>query len=324
MTPTPKSRTNATQPLTTHHGRHRQPYPSAPAPAVSARDGAHRASAPTRPHTVWTGPIPATVWACGSVPIDPDARWPTAILTKIVTSFSAPSDRIALLHGPARTGGLTDHSPAVEPDAELATALAAINDQHRNPRVIDLPPTTTASRATSRPLGADLLSTPNSPHPTRTDPPPGSTPDAAAIRPDTAPADADLIITSLHPHHSGSCVSDHLMLLAARLLRAGGLLAVLTHSDWSSGELLDPTGPLVASAQHADLLYLQHIVALHTPIRHRHPPSPTTAIDTSEAHERGFPPPHRRISSDVLVFAQPRDHQQPPTVATPAETQLTQ
>src|SRR4051794_35994583 len=104
-TPTPKNRTNATQSLTTHPGRHRQPYPSAPTPAVSARHGAHRASTPTRHHTVWTGPIQATVWACGPVPIDPDARWSTAILTKIVTSFSAPGDRIVLLHGPASTGG---------------------------------------------------------------------------------------------------------------------------------------------------------------------------------------------------------------------------
>lgn len=132
-TPTLKNRTNATQSLTTHTGRHRQPYPSAPAPAVLARDGARRASAPTRHHTVWTGPIPATVWACGPVPIDPDARWPTAILTKIVTSFSTPGDRIVLLHCPAPTGGLTNHSPAVQSDAELASALAAINDLHRTP-----------------------------------------------------------------------------------------------------------------------------------------------------------------------------------------------
>src|SRR5205085_2165103 len=144
-----------------------------------------------------------------------------------------------------------------------------------------------ASGSTSPPLGADLLSSsPNSPHPTRTDPLPGSPADAAAIHPDTATADADLIITSLDPQHSGPCISDHLTLLAARLLRAGGLLAVLTHSDWSTGALLDPTGPLVACAQNADLLYLQHIVALHTPLRHRQPPSATTVTTPPAAHER--------------------------------------
>jgi SAM-dependent methyltransferase len=170
-------------------------------------------------------------------------------------------------------------------------------------------------------LGADLLSTPDSPHSPRIDPPPDNAPDAAAIYLDIATADADLVITSLPPHHGGPCASDHLMLLAARLLRVGGLLAVLTHSDWSTGELLDPTGPLVASAQNADLLYLQHIVALHTSLRDGQPPSVTKP---SGAHGRGFVPPHRRISSDVLVFAQPRDHQQPPTVTTGAEGDGTQ
>ena len=318
-TPTLKKRTNATPSLTTSPGRHRHPYPSAP--AGSARHGAPRASTPTRHHTVWTGPIPATVWPCGSVPIDPDARWPTAILSKIVTSFSAPGDRIVLLRGPASTGGLTDHCPAVEPDAEFATALNTITDLHRIPRVNHWQPPGTASGSTSPPVGADLISTPDSPHSPRIGPAPGNAPDAAAICLDIATADADLIITSLHPHHGGPCVSDHLTLLAARLLRVGGLLAVLTHSDWSSGELFDPTGPLVASAQNADLLYLQHIVALHTPLRHRQPPS---ATNTSEAHGRRFAPPHCRISSDVLVFAQPRDHQQPPTVATGAEGDVTQ
>lgn len=168
--------------------------------------------------------------------------------------------------------------------------------------------TATASGPTSQPLGADLLSSaPDNSYSPRTDPRPGSIPDAAAIHLDTATADADLVITSVHPHHNSPRTSDHMTLLAARLLRIGGLLAVLTHSDWSSGELFDPTGPLVAGAQNADLLYLQHIVALHTPIRHRQPPIATTAIDTSEAHERGCAPPHRRISSDVLVFAPPRD-----------------
>jgi hypothetical protein len=306
MTPSSENRTKSIQSLATPPGRHRHPYPSAPAPAVSARHGAHRASAPTRHHTVWTGPIPATVWACGPVPIDPDARWPTAILTKIVTSFSVPGDRVILLHGPARTGGLTDHSPAVEYDAELATALAAINDLHRAPRMIHLGLNAMASGSASQSLCADQLSTSDSAHSPRIDPVPGSTPDAAAIRQDTATADADLIITSLHPQHSGSCIADYMTLLAARLLPVGGLLAVLTHSDWSSGELLDPTGPLVAGAQHADLLYLQHVVALHTRIRDGQPPSATTVTTTPSARGRGFVPPHRRVSSDVLVFAQPR------------------
>jgi len=304
-TPGPKSPTDSSRSRATRPGRHRQPFPSAPARTVSARYGALRASAPTRHHTVWTGPIPATVWACGPLPTDPDATWPTAILTKIITSFSAPGDQIVLLHNPARTGGLTDHTPAVKSDAELATALAAIKDLHRTSQVIHWEPTATASRSTSPLSGADQLSTLDSPWPPRTDPLPGSTPDGAATHLDTTTADADLIITSLPPQHSGRYTSDHITLLAARLLRVGGILVVLTHSDWSSGELLDPTGTVVACAQNADLLYLQHIVALHTPVHCGQLHSAPTVDQTPQAYGPGRATPHRRISSDVLVFAQP-------------------
>ncbi len=323
-TPAPKSPTDSTRSRATHSGRHRQPYPSAPACTVPARHGALRASAPTRHHTVWTGPIPATVWPCGPLPTDPDATWPTTILTKIITSFSAPGDQIVLLHNPARTGGLMDHSPAVESDAEVATALAAIKDLHRTSQVIHWEPTATASTSSSPLSGADQLITLDSPDFPRTDPLPGSTPDVAATHLDTTTADADLIITSLPPQHSGPCPTDHITLLAAHLLRVGGILAVLTHSDWSSGELLDPTGHLVACAQNADLLYIQHIVALHTPVHCGQLHSTPTVDQTPEAYGPGMAPPHRRISSDVLVFAQPQDHQPPLTFATAAKTDVMQ
>jgi hypothetical protein len=142
----------------------------------------------------------------------------------------------------------------------------------------------------------------------------------AASRLDTAIADTDLIITSLRPEHSGDRSSDHVALLAARLLRTGGILAVLTHSDWTSGELLDPTGPVVASAQNADLLYLQHIIALHTPIHRGHFHLAPAAQAPTRHHTPGHgrPAAHHRISSDVLVFAQPHDHQPPPLTPTTA------
>nr|WP_229904464.1 hypothetical protein [Lentzea cavernae] len=105
------------------------------------------------------------------------------------------------------------------------------------------------------------------------------------------------------------------MLTAARLLRVGGIFVALTHSTSSSGELTDRSGQLVTSAQYADLLYLQHIVAVHVPIR-----GGTFQVDVGDhgAEElrrarhrsavRGLPAPHHRIHSDVLVFAQPHNH----------------
>jgi hypothetical protein len=110
---------------------------------------------------------------------------------------------------------------------------------------------------------------------------------------------------------------------------------VLTHCDWTSGELTDPTGAVVAAGQNADLLYLQHIVALHTPVRDGefhfadghsdgvHGDRDTDDGDARARHRasvRGLPAPHRRIHSDVLVFAQPHDHRQPTSASPTAPT----
>jgi hypothetical protein len=130
-----------------------------------------------------------------------------------------------------------------------------------------------------------------------------------------------LIITSLRPEHRDDRSSNYVALLAARLLRVGGILTVLTRSDWSRGELVDPTGPVVACAQSADLLYLQHIVALHTPIHRGHllPHSSGTPVRPRDrAPQPGGPAPHHRISSDVLVFAQPHEHKPSPLPRTAA------
>jgi hypothetical protein len=189
--------------------------------------------------------------------------------------------------------------------------------------VVRVEPDLTAGERAPRPFWADLVGTPDNtpaPEPAAL---PGWAPDAAATRLDVATAAADLIITSLRPEHSADHTSDYIARLAARLLRVGGILAVLTHSDWSGGELVDPTGPMVAAAQNADLLYL------HTPIHGGQflshlPPTTTTAQAPTQHHTHGpgRPAPHRRISSDVLVFAQPHDHQPPPLApaATVAET----
>jgi hypothetical protein len=319
-TPAPLGSTDATRPPRAPRGGHHQPYPNAPTPTVSPRHGALHAG--TRRRVRSGAPTPATVWACGPTPIDPDATWPTALLTKIVTSFSTSGHRVALLPWPIAThpvprgaGEPVDPASTAEPDDHLATALATIDDLDRTTAVIHLQPDPTNSGPASRPFWADLVPSPQDARPPGTNSLPGSASGAATTGLDAAPADSDLIITSLHPEDSGERSSDHVALLAARQLRVGGILVVLTHSDWSSGELLDPTGPVVASAQNADLLYLQHIIALHIPI-HRGQFNLTPAIPAAPTrhHRPGHrrPAPHTRISSDVLVFAQPHDHQPPP------------
>jgi hypothetical protein len=138
---------------------------------------------------------------------------------------------------------------------------------------------------------------------------------------------ADLVIALLSPTqwHIEALpdIADRLSLCAVRQLRLGGTLAVLTHCDWTGGSLIDPTGAIVSAGQSADLLYLQHIIAVHEPV---HPSG------TEGAEERPGPVPaslhgpsrhtlparHRRIHSDVLVFAQ---HAQPPTVPSAADVE---
>jgi hypothetical protein len=170
---------------------------------------------------------------------------------------------------------------------------------------------------TSRPFWADLVGDPHGTSVTATESSLSGLDPAVLDGPDSVPADADLIIASLRPEHSGDHTSDLVALVAARLLRVGGILVVLTHSDWSRGELIDPTGAVVASAQNADLLYLQHVVALHVPVRGGRfateliPDADGSAADAQAraAHRaavRRLPVPHRRIHSDVLVFSQPQ------------------
>ena len=60
---------------------------------------------------------------------------------------------------------------------------------------------------------------------------------------------------------AGAPMDGRLGMLAAGMLRGGGILAVLTRvRHTADGALVDATGGIVASAQNADLLYLQHIV----------------------------------------------------------------
>lgn len=317
-------------------GAERRPYPTAPsttrispatpgAPSARARS---RGSAPT--------PAPATVWTAGPAPIDLDATWPAPFIEKIVDAFSEPGGRVALLPWPTAqpspddrprltpvfSDAVLEHAPAAEPDDALADALAAVEGLGRSGRVVRVAADPTTTGPGTRPFWADLVG----------DPDHAAVTVVASSRSgisheflggvQDATADTDLIITSLCPEHGGDRFSDLVALVAARLLRVGGILVVLTHCDWTAGELADPTGAVVASAQNADLLYLQHIVALHAPVRGGRfaddpltdPAGPAAENEARARHRaavRGLPEPHRRIHSDVLVFAQPHDHEPP-------------
>ena len=107
------------------------------------------------------------------------------------------------------------------------------------------------------------------------------------------------------------------MLYAAceRVLRPGGVLAVITAGTPRPGGLRDDPGEVIAAARAAGLVYAQHIVALHTAITDGQlTPGPPGAARPDEA--AGHPAVHARIHSDLLVFTKRRDrpmsHPRPP------------
>ncbi|GAA1593769.1 hypothetical protein GCM10009764_15820 [Nocardia ninae] len=110
----------------------------------------------------------------------------------------------------------------------------------------------------------------------------------------------DLVIASLLADHLDPIeAAEHVTSLATGVMAMGGLLVVLSrcrHSD--SGVLLDPAGPVVAAAQAADLLYLQHIIA--APVTDQ----TVTAAPPADPVAPGRPR-HAVAHTDVFVFLQP-------------------
>ncbi|GAA2975981.1 hypothetical protein [Actinokineospora diospyrosa] len=333
----PSQRDDATHPTDNRpggrRGGDRRPWPTAPdttrvSPAKPTTDTTR-----TRSAKASASPTPATVWPTGATPIQLESGWPVALVERIALSFSEPGAHVVLLAEPTRdhhlppgwigSDGVIDHAPDTDPEPELAEAHATVEHLGRVPRIERLPDARAVSAGTSRPFWADLVTDPTpatSPIP-QPDAPTATT--ATSDGPDSTVATADLVIASFPPGRLGVPLADSAALLAARLLRVGGVFVVLTHCDWRGGRLTDPTGDVVAAGQTADLLYLQHIVTLHTPIRIGRflRPDPESdgrdrtgggAEEGHRARVRGLPAPHRRIHSDLLVFAQPHEHR-PPT-----------
>ncbi|MCP2298377.1 hypothetical protein APR11_004822 [Nocardia amikacinitolerans] len=122
--------------------------------------------------------------------------------------------------------------------------------------------------------------------------------DAPTIR-NRSEEPVDLVIASLLVEHLNPvAAAEHVTALATEVLAMGGLLVVLSrcrHSE--SGVLHDPAGSVVAAAQAADLLYLQHIIA--APVRG----STITAAPADPAPSGDAR--HRVAHTDVFVFLQP-------------------
>lgn len=331
----PGRRGGSARPPRTRRGGDRAPYPGAQARTTG--EGASETSANLRPGdksrpsrrrtaTASSAPTPVTVWTCGPDPIDSHAAWPTPIVETITAAFTTPGAHVVLVD--LSTAWATVRTP--DADGATAPSESALMAAHEAVRALDRTADTLTfgTRAevhtlSSKPFWADMVTDSANPPAALTESSPTPVPAGTVSgsgAPDTNAAEhADLVVVSLPADAAETVSLDRLALLAADRLRQGGIFAVYTHSDWSQGRLVDPTGAIVAACQHADLLYLQHIVTLHTPIRdsrlHATPNAAVAADYHRTCHRataRGLPTPHLRVHGDVLVFAQPVDSRTAP------------
>ncbi|ASO21620.1 hypothetical protein AHOG_20010 [Actinoalloteichus hoggarensis] len=232
------------------------------------------------------------------------------MISQIVTSFSRRGDHVLIVTADTTPTERTDSTGTATSTGAGAVEAAfnAVASAGRIAGITMLWNRPHSHHAPAPPYWASLIGRPD--HPADDQRP---RPDPI-VEDDSAQPSADLIIAAVPPSWTRHRRIDHLALQAARLLRTGGILAVLTHSDVREGQLIDPTGPIVTTGQNADLLYLQHIVALHHTTDEA---SSSEAVGTNAPGDAG-PQPHRQVHSDVLIFAQPHDHEPPPTAAVTA------
>jgi hypothetical protein len=251
-----------------------------------------------------------------SVPGPAEPFWADMIIPDVGVASSGPdrdSDPSSDVDPPDTPGRAHHHAPLVAggpaagPAAGLAGATAgAVLHAHRFGDEPANPGASTPGTSTAAPLPAGL------PTAAPTGPSRGSELHGLRARAEGR----RLVVIDLGDRPA----SDRLGLHAAALLAPGGILAVLTHSAHCDGVLVDHTGSVVVSAQHADLLYLQHIVIVPDPL--------TAPLETSEDRDSDDQLAHHADGTarviDLLLFTRPTDPavddqvQADPTRADPA------
>jgi len=183
--------------------------------------------------------------------------WVPGIIEQLLTRYSRPGDTLLLVPFTPRR----PHSPIApgrrrnpRPTARIPHQAGHAADQLVSAFALTADPTWLAYLQARAPAaGRRLQVLTGTLHLAETDshPAPGEQPAAAAV-----------ILTTVQPHQP-----DRFEQVAWRqLLRPGGILAVLTHSDHDAGQLRDTTTPLIRTAQRHGLTWLDHIIITGRPI----------------------------------------------------------
>jgi hypothetical protein len=153
-----------------------------------------------------------------------------------------------------------------------------------------------------------------------TDPPPGhagTTGAQSTVRADGVGAQAE---TDQSPEPQDAVLASQLRLLTDRaaLVRAGGLVVVLTRLTPSRDEAIDRLAPVIAHARSLGLRYLQHVPVLHADLREGRfrpgfgPDDPAWSLDNGDpdylARWRELPPRHPLTSTGVGPTGNPHLH----------------
>ena len=232
--------------------------------------------------------LPERVDPAGPVTPDSDRRAATPGRSSAPELASAPPP------GPSPTRGGADG-----PESAFGHGADPAQDREAVPFWIDM----INARAAGRPSGTPPEGSDRHAHPARArwgQPDDPVSPESGykhAVAADQHRHPTRLLVVDL----DGEPADNQFGPAAAALLAEGGFLAVITHSHHQGGQLIDTTGSVVASAQNADLLYLQHIALIITPLR----PDTATPTPAPGAYEAGGDTAGRRGVIDVLLFARP-------------------
>jgi len=262
------------------------PAPSGAAPPLAFSAGA-RAGVPL---SIWPG-VPAP----GRCPASPGQapcprRLPAPATAMVITAFSRPGD-LVVIPGPgtgallAAAAGAGRRALGLPASLRHSRDLAALLDRDLDPAVRPLARLRPGGPATlldgsCRDAGQAALAI------TTACATPGCLPPGPAARDNGADPGAD---------------PDVLYAACQRVLRPGGLLTVITAAAREPGW----PGEVIAHARAAGLIYTQHIIALHAPIRGSRLHAPAPAAPAPPPHPAAVAGLHLPAHSDLLVFATP-------------------